>query len=74
MGINELFGGYLEILKLEMGDIVSCCQYVSKFLNYKILKIYTVDQKNKTQSYLEPLVNTYQYNPEIYRFILTKIF
>ena len=41
MGSNELFGSFLATLKLDMGDIVSCCQYVSHYFNSKILRVYS---------------------------------
>lgn len=73
LGVNELFGQFLSLLNLEMGDIVNCCQYVSRFLNYKILKVYSVDHK-ESSSIIEPLVTGYQYNPELYRYVFTKIY
>lgn len=38
-GLNELFGEFLGFLKLDMGDIVNSCQYISHFLYPKILRI-----------------------------------
>lgn len=31
-GINQMFWLFLDKLKIEMVDILSCCQFVSKFL------------------------------------------
>ena len=71
LGVNELFGKFLSLYNMDMGDIVNCCQYVSKFLNYKMLRIYS---PVKPQSILEPIINVYQYNPELYRYVFTKLY
>ena len=44
MGINQLFGEFLSVLKLDMGDIVSCCQYISHYFSNKILKMFMVEE------------------------------
>lgn len=61
MGTNELFGEFLAMLKLDMGDIVSCCQYISHYFNHKILRTYSIDS-NRSLAY-EQHISTYQYNP-----------
>ena len=71
MGINELFGKFLSLFGMDMGDIVNCCQYVSKFLNHKMLRVYTVTQR--PQCVIDPLVSNYQYNPELYWYVFTKL-
>ena len=70
MGSNELFGDFLAILKLDMGDIVSCCQYVSHYFNSKILRVFPFEN-NKSMTY-EQHISSYHYNPEIYRFFQMK--
>lgn len=61
MGTNELFGEFLAMLKLDMGDIVSCCQYVSHYFNSKILRVFAFES-NRSISY-EQHIGSYHYNP-----------
>lgn len=61
MGTNELFGEFLGLFHLDMGDIVNCCQYVSHYLSYKILRVFPFDQ-NRSMTY-EQHATLYHYNP-----------
>ena len=70
LGSNELFGEFLGMLKLDMGDIVSCCQYISHYFNPKILGVYSFEA-NRSMSY-DQHISAYHYNPEIYRFFQVK--
>ena len=70
MGTNEIFGEFLGLLQLDMGDIVNCCQYASHYLSHKILRMFAFDG-NRSMTY-EQHTAIYHYNPEIYRFFQLK--
>ena len=72
LGTNELFGEFLSMINLDMGDIVSCCQYVSHYFQYKIVKAFS-QLLDKSGSNPEDInIYAYQYNPEIYKFFQNK--
>ena len=67
MNTNHLYGSFLSYFKLDLGDIVNCCQYVGHYLNYKMLRLTPLESVT-----LEEYLSAYHYNPEIFRFFQLK--
>ena len=58
MNTNHLFGCFLSFFKLDLGDIVNCCQYIGHYLNYKMLRLVPLESVT-----LEEYLSAYHYNP-----------
>jgi hypothetical protein len=43
-GINAIFGEFLELVDMQIGDILGCCKFVSQFLNPNLLEIVDKDR------------------------------
>ena len=59
LGTNQIFGEFLGMFELDMGDIVNCCQYVSHYLSYQIMRVINYDEMMAS----EQQMGVYQYNP-----------
>lgn len=63
VGCNKLFGEYLQSISMEMGEILQCCQFVSKYLLPGILKKHRFHGSFDFEENFDYVMSTHCYNP-----------
>jgi hypothetical protein len=64
-GVNQIFWAFIEKLKVQMVDILNCCQFISQFLQPHRFRdsIPCEDRKYSVDTQL----CIHQFNPDIYK-------
>lgn len=62
-GLNEVFWSFLQLLRVEMGDILGCCQFVGELLQAEKLRW---GRLGEGQEGFDQLASIHNFCPDLY--------